>query len=209
MKIKIRTVACAILLASVPLFIGGCAGRNASRASFDENRTLSLEQIETKSEDLVADLVSNSNFVEYKNAAKGSAKEPVKIVILLQDLDGNALRDKEWPVIMKALFANLELSLTNQGLTFRQDLDPGLPNYVKGIEEFDKQDSDARYSQTTGTVTTGGAHKAVLGLALTAIKKESGNNVEIELWGKVTEGESKTSVCLVKSRTKNPASEKR
>jgi hypothetical protein len=209
MKIKTRTVACAALLASIPLFVGGCAGSNASRAAFNDNRTLSLEQIETKSEDLVADLVSNSNFVEFKRTAQGGAKEPVKVVILLQDLDGNALRDKEWPVIMKALFANLELSLTNQGLTFRQDLDPGLPNYVKGIEEFDKQDSDARYSQTTGTVTTGGAHKAVLGLALTAIKKESGNNVEIELWGKVTEGESKTSVCLVKSRTKNPASEKR
>jgi hypothetical protein len=209
MKIKTRTVACAILLASVPLFIGGCAGRNASRASFDENRTLSLGQLESKTEEMVADMVSNPQFVAFKKTAQGSAKEPVDVIILLQNVDGSATNDKEWPKMMESLFSYLEGSLANQSLSFRQDLDPGLPNYVKGIEEFDKQDSDARYLQTTGTVTTGGAHKAVLGLVLTATKQQIGNNVEIELRAKVVNGESKTTLFIARSRTTNPASERR
>jgi hypothetical protein len=209
MKIKTRTVACAILLASVPLFIGGCAGRNASRASFDENRTLSLGQLESKTEEMVADMVSNPRFVAFKKTAQGSAKEPVDVIILLQNVDGSATNDKEWPKMMESLFSYLEGSLANQSLSFRQDLDPGLPNYVKGIEEFDKQDSDARYLQTTGTVTTGGAHKAVLGLVLTATKQQIGNNVEIELRAKVVNGESKTTLFIARSRTTNPASERR
>lgn len=209
MKIKIRTVACAIVLASVPLFIGGCAGSNASRASFDENRTLSLGQLESKTEEMVADMVSNPRFVTFKKAAQGGAKEPADVIILLQNVDGSATNDKEWPKMIESLFSYLEGSLANQGLSFRQDLDPGLPNYVKGIEEFDKQDSDARYLQTTGTVTTGGAHKAVLGLVLTATKQQIGNNVEIELRAKVVNGESKTTLFIARSRTTNPASERR
>jgi len=58
-------------------------------------------------------------------------------------------------------------------------------------------------------VTTGAAHKAVLGLVLTATKEESGNNVEIELRAKVVIGESKKTLFVARSRTKNPASEKR
>ena len=209
MKIKIRTVACAIVLASVPLFVSGCAGSNASRAAFNDNRKLSLGQLESKSEELVADIVSNPRFVEFKKTAQGSAKEPVDVIILLQNIDGSATNDKEWPKMMESLFSYLEGSLANQSLSFRQDLDPGLPNYVKGIEEFDKQDSDARYLQTTGTVTTGGAHKAVLGLVLTATKDERGNDVEIELRAKVVNGESKKTLFIARSRTTNPASEKR
>ena len=209
MKIKIRTAACAILLASIPLFVSGCAGSNASRAAFNDNRKLSLGQLESKSEELVADIVSNPRFVEFKKTAQGRAKEPVDVIILLQNVDGSATNDKEWPKVMESLFSYLEGSLANQSLSFRQDLTPGLPNYVKGIEEFDKQDSDARYLQTTGTVTTGGAHKAVLGLVLTATKDERGNNVEIELRAKVVNGESKKTLFIARSRTTNPASEKR
>ena len=209
MIIASRTLVFIIALASTLFVVCGCAGSNASRASLDTNRTLSLGQIESKAADLVADIVANPRFVKYRKALQGGNGQSADIVMLVQNIDGTATNDREWPTMLESLLASLEGSLAAQGLSFSQDLDPGLPNYVKGIEEFDKQDSDARYNQTTGTVTTGAAHKAVLGLVLTATKQELGNQVEIMLRAKVVDGESKTTLLVASSLTKNPASERK
>ncbi len=102
---------------------------------------------------------------------------------------------------MRNIFLQIEEQFVDAGITFRQDLDPGLPNYVKGIEEFDKQDSDDRYDQqNTGDVTTGAASKAVLGLILEFAKEtnpENGSTLnEFSLTARIVDGKSKTTLVV-------------
>lgn len=194
------------LIASVcGTVLGGCAGSNASRAVFDANRTLSLSQIDGAASTLVSNIVSNGRFVRYKVAHDSRSGAQADIVMLLQELDADGGHDVRWKAeILEPLMLALEEHLSSNSIVFRQDLDPGLPNYVATIGEFDKQDSDDRYDQSTGSITTGAAHKAVLGLRLKALRHESQSDVEIELRAIVVDGSAKTTLVSTSSRSKNP-----
>jgi len=98
------------------------------------------------------------------------------------------------------LFNSLEESFVNAGIgEFTQMVDKQAPNYIPGVDAFDEQDFDDRFDQSTGTVTTGGAAKAVLGMQITMNRSDmsAGGGRSDYTWimrVKVIDGTRKTTV---------------
>ena len=99
------------------------------------------------------------------------------------------------------LFDSIAAEFVNNRIgEFRQDVDPSLPNYVANLDELDKQDFDDRFDQSTGTVTTGGAAKAVMAMQIDVNRDEmaavggGGKDYTYILRVKITDGVRKTLV---------------
>lgn len=184
----------------ISISILGCAGSNASYAASNQARDLTIKETKNAGSDLVNLIVKARRFSEFVNKMKTEKRETV---VLLQSYINNS-EDPSWSGQsgkMRNIFLQIEEQFVDARITFRQDLDPGLPNYVKGIEEFDKQDSDDRYDQqNTGDVTTGAASKAVLGLILEFAKEtnpENGSTLnEFALTARIVDGKSKTTLVV-------------
>ena len=188
-----------ILCGVISISILGCAGSNASYAASNQARNLTMKETKNAGSDLVNQIVKAPRFSEFVNKMKTDKRETA---VLLQSYTNNS-EDPSWSGKsgkMRNMFLQIEEQFVDAGITFRQDLDPGLPNYVAGIEQFDKQDSDDRYKTDTGSVTTGGATKAVLGLILEFAKEanpENGSTLnEFSLTARIVDGESKTTLVV-------------
>ncbi len=170
-----------------------CAGGNASRAMRDRSQSITLSEYDNNAKEIVKSIVNSPSFIKFRES---EVKQNNEIVLLLQSFS-NLTDDPRFSSSQRSFFNALEEAAQDHDMTFRQDLDIGLPNYVGGINEFDKQDADDRYNQSTGDVTTGAAKKAVAGLQL-AIEKgqsigESGGTLnEYVLRAKVINGRTKT-----------------
>ena len=183
----------------ISISILGCAGSNASYAASNQARDLTIKETKNAGSDLVNLIVKARRFSEFVNKMKTEKRETV---VLLQSYINNS-EDPSWSGQsgkMRNIFLQIEEQFVDAGITFRQDLDPGLPNYVKGIEEFDKQDWDPRYKPDTGTPTTGGATKAVLSLQLEFARETSSDKGstlnEFSLTARIIDGESKTTLVV-------------
>lgn len=184
---------------------GGCAGSNASRSSFERNQSLSLSQIQASGADLASAVVSDRNFIEFKNAEAAEGRK--KVIVMVQALDGDAMRDRNWDT--QLLFDALEEYLIPNGIAFQQCLDPGYPNYVSGADRLAKQDSDARYNHENAKIITGGALPAVAKLQIKATKDTRGNDVQILLRVKIIDGETETPISSLSVLTENPGSKRK
>ena len=195
-KSLIGSTLVAVSVAVAASALSGCASSNASRASRDSARSLTLGDMRGAAKTLVRDIAVSPKFMRYREA---QTKQNGEIVILLQGFK-NQTDDPSISNSQSSFFNALEENCLEHDMTFRQDLDPGLPNYTKGIEEFDKQDSDDRYNQEgSGDITTGMASKAVLGLQVVIEKERSataggGNLYEYVLRTKLIDGRNKTSL---------------
>jgi len=183
----------------ISISIAGCAASNASYAASNDARDLKISETKSAATELVEKIVKAPRFREFVNKMNKAGRETV----VLLHLPINNSNDQLWSGVTgktRYLFLQIEEQFTDAGITFRQDLDPGLPNYVKGIEEFDKQDWDPRYNPGTGTTTTGGATKAVLGLQLEFARETSpdkGSTLnEFSLTARIIDGESKTTLVV-------------
>ena len=194
-----RAVITSIFCGFISISIVGCAGSNASYAASNQARTLTMKETKNAGSDLVNDIVKAPRFDAFVQKMKQANRETV---VLLQAYTNNS-EDPSWSGKsgkLRNLFTQIKIQFTGFGITFRQDLDPELPNYVKGIEQFDKQDSDDRYKTDTGSVTTGGASKVVLGLILEFAKDTSPENGgtlnEFSLTAEIIDGETKTTLVV-------------
>lgn len=142
--------------------MGGCASSVASRASRANESRLGLKDYRQAAKQLAIDIVSSPKFKKFRDEEVGNNGE---IVIMLDDYK-NSTSNASATSDLRQLFSALEENLTENDMTFRQDLDPKEPNYSGAGARMDKQDFDDRYDQTTGTVSTGSAKKAVLTLQL-------------------------------------------
>ena len=195
-----RAIITSIFCGFMSISIMGCAGSNASYAASNQARTLTMKETKNAGSDLVNDIVKAPRFDAFVKKMKQANRETV---VLLQDYTNNS-EDPSWSGKsgkLRNMFLQIEEQFVAAGITFKQDLDPGLPNYVPGIEQFDKQDSDDRYDQqNTGDVTTGAASKAVLGLILEFAKEtnpENGSTLnEFSLTARIVDGKSKTTLVV-------------
>ena len=171
-----------------------CAGGNGPRAIRDSAGTIKLSEFNTSAKEIVKEIVNKPKFIRFREQ---ETKKNSEIVLKLQAFT-NLTDDPRFDTSQKSFFNALEEAAQDHDMTFSQDLDKGLPNYVGGIEEFDKQDSDSRYDQSTGDVTTGAASKAIAGLELTIEKQQSANESgggttsEYVLRAKIKDGKTKT-----------------
>jgi hypothetical protein len=196
-----QTLIRSVLSLSALLIVAGatvsCAGSSASRAVADQNRTLSMSDIERCAAQIVTDTTKDPWFVRFQAQEQD---RNVRIGVLLQSYRNRIENDRMWESKKRDFFAYLEEYFLSAGVTFRQDLDPGLPNYTQGIEQFDMQDSDDRYDQKTGKVTTGAARKAVLGLQIELSMEEIGRQREFVLRSRLIDGETKETLVSKSSR---------
>lgn len=206
MQLRTSTVLAIALVTGAAGALGGCAGSNASRATYDANRDLTLGQINSKAANLVADIVSKPRFVDFKKKVEAEQQTKSGITIMLVQLDKErANRDFS----ETELYLALEEQLADNGVYFQQSLSQGGLNYVPRIGDVDKQDSDARYDQSTGTVTTGAAQKAVLLMYLSVEKKDTAGDIEFQLRAKVVDAATKLTLLSASSITENPGQERK
>ena len=194
-----RTIITIILCGVISISILGCAASSASYAASNDARDLKISETKSAGTELVRLIVIAPRFQAFVKKMKDKNRETV--VLLHEPI--NTSDDPLWSGVKgktRNLYKQIEEQFTDAGITFRQDLDPGLPNYVKGIEEFDKQDWDPRYNPGTGTTTTGGAKKAVLGLQLEFARETSSDKGstlnEFSLTARIIDGESKTTLVV-------------
>ena len=194
-----RAVITSIFCGFISISIMGCAGSNASYAASNDARDLKISETKSAGTELVRLIVIAPRFQAFVKKMKDKNRETV---VLLHE-PKNTSDDPSWSGVTgktRNLYKQIEEQFVDAGITFRQDLDPGLPNYVKGIEEFDKQDWDPRYKPGPGSVTTGGATKAVLSLILEFAKEtnpENGSTLnEFSLTARIVDGESKTTLVV-------------
>jgi hypothetical protein len=193
-KKNASSVVKAVVTVLVICNFAACAGGNASRAMRDNAGTIKLSEYNTTAKEIVKEIVNSPSFIKFRDQ---ETKKNGEIVLLLQEFT-NLTDDPRFNTSQKSFFNSLEEAAQDHDMTFRQDLDRGLPNYVGGIGEFDKQDSDSRYDQSTGDVTTGAASKAIAGLQLTIEKQQSANESgggttsEYVLRAKIINGRTKT-----------------
>ena len=205
MQLSTSTVLAIALVTGAAGALAGCAGSNASRATYDGNRDLTLAQINSKAANLVADILSNPRFVAFKKKVEADQQTKSDIVVMLMELDKERAN---LDFSEKELYLALEEQLANNGVSFQQSLSPGGLNYVTRVEDIDKQDSDARYDQSTGTVTTGAAHKQVLAMSITVERKKSADLVEFVLRAKLVDAATKLTLLSASSITENPGQER-
>lgn len=194
-----RSVITSILCGGISISIAGCAGSNASFAASNDARDLKLKETKDAGTELVKLIVIAPRFQAFVKKMKDKNRETV--VLLHEPI--NTSDEPSWSGVTgktRNLYKQIEEQFVDAGITVRQDLDPGLPNYVKGIEEFDKQDWDPRYKPDTGTPTTGGATKAVLSLQLEFARETSSDKGstlnEFSLTARIIDGESKTTLVV-------------
>ena len=194
-----RTIITIILCGVISISILGCAASSASYAASNDARDLKISETKSAGTELVKQIVTAPRFQAFVKKMKDKNRETV--VLLHEPI--NTSDDPSWSGVTgktRNLYKQIEEQFVDAGITFRQDLDPGLPNYVKGIEEFDKQDWDPRYKPDTGTPTTGGATKAVLSLQLEFARETSpdkGSTLnEFSLTARIIAGESKTTLVV-------------
>ena len=152
----------AAVLAATTLTVAGCASSSASRAMRENAASLSLSEYREAARQLAVDIASAPKFKSFRTKEVGANGE----VVVMLDTYKNETDNPVFNNTMRQLFTALEESFLENDLAFQQDLDPGLPNYSAAGARLDKQDTDDRYDQSTGTVSTGGAKKAVLSLQL-------------------------------------------
>jgi hypothetical protein len=146
----------------------GCANSNAVKAARNNQTRVSFDEVDTAANELAAAIKSSAKFQTFQRDAIGRGEA---VVILLNQLDvakNSGLQSARDLNMTNELFNSLEESFVNSGVgEFTQMVDKNAPNYIPGMEAFDEQDFDDRFDQSTGTVTTGGAAKAVLGMQIT------------------------------------------
>ena len=206
MQCRTSTVLAIALVTGATGALGGCAGSIASHATYDANRDLTLGQINSKAANLVADIVSKPRFVAFKKKVEAEQRTKSDIVVMLMELDKERANTD---FSETELYLALEEQLADNGVYFQQSLDPGGLNYVSRIGDVDKQDSDARYDQSTGTVTTSAAQKAVLLMYLSVEKKDIAGGIEFQLRAKVADAATKLTLLSASSLTENPGQERK
>ena len=214
MKSFIQPLALAFTAAVVTAATPGCAGSNASRATFDTNRSLSFDQLDQKAADLVADIVSNPDFARWKedpdNLVDTSAGR--KVVVRLLSYDDSDM-PREWQSEQKTLFRYLSQHFQRNSVVFEvsksSNVDKHGANYIRGIEHVDDQDSDPDYDQGTGKITTARRAKYSLGMELSAQRQRLADQVQIVLFATMVDIERKSGAFTASSTTKNPGSERR
>ena len=170
----------------------GCAHSNASRATFDPQRTMSLAQADRLGADLVAQIVANPNFQHFRKSWDGANPDGLTIQITwLECLD--AMRGG--PEIAARVDDSVEKHLLDNSITARQRPDPGMPNDVSGLQEYvphananEAQDSDTRLGQVA---KAGQLPRVPLTLSLTLQRHTIGNQTAFALSGKLVEAGSK------------------
>ena len=205
MQLSTSTVLAIALVTGAAGALAGCAGSNASRATYDGNRDLTLAQINSKAANLVADILSKPRFVDFKKKVEAEQQTKSGIAIMLVELDKERAN---LDFSETELYLALEEQLADNGVYFQQSLSPGGLNYVSRIGDVDKQDSDARYDQSTGTVTTSAAQKAVLIMYLSVEKKDIAGGIEFQLRAKVVDAATKLTLLSASSITENPGQER-
>lgn len=158
-----RIAALLVLTALSSAPIVGCASSTASRAARDNARTITLSEYRQAAQQLAVDIVSSPKFQRFREAEVAKNGE---IVVMLDRYDTSTVDDPTFATNVRQLFTALEEQLLENDLTFQQDLDPGSPNYSGAGARLDRQDSDDRYDQSTGDISTGSAKKAVVSLQL-------------------------------------------
>jgi hypothetical protein len=213
MKSFIKPLALAFTAAVVTAATPGCAGSNASRATFDTNRSLSFDQLDQKAADLVADIVSNPDFARWKedpdNLVDTSAGR--KVVVRLLSYDDSGM-PREWQSEQKTLFRFLSQHFQRNSVVFevsKSSAESSGSNYIRGIEYIDDRDSDADYDQGTGKITTSRRAKGSLGMELSANMQKRAGDVDIVLFAVMVDLERKSELLNANSKTKNPGSESR
>jgi len=159
-SIVIACAAPALLLVSTSSL--GCASSSASRAQRDNARTISLSEYRQAARQLAVDIVSSPKFKRFREA---EVERNAEVVVMLDEYR-NETTDPTFDTTLRQLFTALEEELLENDMTFQQALDEGLPNYSAAGGRMDSQDSDDRFDQSTGDVSTGSAKKAVLSLQL-------------------------------------------
>ena len=193
-KKNASSVVKAVVTVLVICNFAACAGGTASRAMRDSAGTIKLSEFNTSAKEIVKEIANKPKFIRFREQ---ETKKNSEIVLKLEAFT-NLTDDPRFDTSQKSFYNALEEAAQDHDMTFRQDLDKGLPNYVGGIEDFDKQDSDSRYDQSTGDVTTGAASKAIAGLELTIEKQQSANESgggttsEYVLRAKIKDGKTKT-----------------
>lgn len=180
----------AAALAATTLAGGGCASSTASRAMRDNAATISLNEYRQAARQLAVDIVSSPKYKRLREKEVGANGE----VIVMLDGYRNETDNPVFSNTMRQLFTALEESLLENDLAFQQDLDPGAPNYSSAGARLDKQDTDDRYNQSSGTISTGGAKKAVLSLQLEVQSSKSalaggGSSFEYSLYARLANSE--------------------
>jgi hypothetical protein len=206
MQFRTSTVLAIALVTGATGALGGCAGSTASRATHDANRNLTLGQINSKAANLVADIVSKPRFVAFKKKVEAEQRTKSDIVVMLMELDKERANTD---FSETELYLALEEQLADNGVSFQQSLDPGGLNYVSRVGDVDKQDSDARYDQSTGTVTTGAANKSVLFMRITVEKQDVAGHIEFQLRAKLVDSATKLTLLTASSLTENPGQERK
>jgi hypothetical protein len=153
---------------------------------------MSLAQADRLGADLVAQIVANPNFQHFRKSW-GSAN-PDGLTIQITWLEClNEMRGG--PEIAARVDDSVEKHLRDNSITARQRPDPGMPNYVSGLQEYvphananEAQDSDTRLGQVA---KAGQLPRVPLTLSLTLQRHTIGNQTAFALSGKLVEAGSK------------------
>ncbi len=182
-----------ILFSSLVCAIPGCASSSASSAHTDPARTLTLNEYRLASRNLVLFLKNSDRLSDFRKSLPGSTD----LVVFLSKLDvlaSDGQADLVWS--SRSFYNAMDEACIKEGLLFRQNLDSDMVGYDRTAEQLDRQDSDDRYNQKTGRVTTGGASKAVVNVQLViesgAVPRNGRTEYEYVLRARVIDGETKT-----------------
>jgi len=188
--------------------ISGCNHSNASRATFDPQRTMSLAQADRLGADLVAQIVANPNFQHFRKSWGSANPDGLTIQITwLECLD----EMREGPQIAARVDDSVEKHLLDNSITVRQRPDRGVPDYVSGLQEYgphanadEAQDSDTRLGQVA---KAGQLPRVPLTLSLTLQRHIIGNRTEFALSGKLVEVGSKSVLLRETAMSPRPSPE--
>jgi hypothetical protein len=152
-----------ILTSPLVCAISGCASSSASGAHTDSARILTLDEYRQASRQLVLFLKNSDRLAKFRE----SQPDGTDLVVFLSKLEIDASEgqsDLAWRA--RSFYNAMNEACVKEGMLFRQNLDSDMVGYDPTAEQLDRQDSDDRYDQKTGTVTTGFKRKAVVNVQL-------------------------------------------
>ena len=195
-KYQARLLPLAVVVGSV--FLAGCAGSNANRASRQSAGQVSFDTAREKAEELALKLNQSPRFVKFREAAEDRGEELA--MLLSMKVENDTDTSGRFTASVGDFKDFLPEAFINIGVGEFRDVSKGKGSDTELLKEFDEQDFSDDFDQDTGDVTTGGAAKAVLLMQAVGSRKEirggnsSSPSYEILMRVKILDGKRKTAI---------------
>ncbi|MDA1106161.1 MAG: hypothetical protein O2855_06165 [Planctomycetota bacterium] len=164
-RLAMRTITTSILGVTVGycLSSGGCASSTASASATDANSRVGLGEFRQAAMQLSQFLATDKRI----QSVRGNPDN--ELVVLIDKVEvqaGGGSDHRSLNYDIKSFFNAMDEACIKNNIAVAQNLRKNDPYYDPGFDLLSQIDSDARYDQTTGDITTGSAIKPTVTMQL-------------------------------------------